>query len=107
MRYSEVTVLPEVCHLLATRVGAEAEVAFVDAVAAGDFAVEPLDDDDFPRMAEIMRQYGDLPLGFVDASLVALAERLDARDLLTTDRRHFSVVRPQHTRQFTLLPQAR
>lgn len=51
-----------------------------------------------------MRQYGDFPLGFVDASLVALAERLDARELLTTDRRHFSVVRPQHARQFTLLP---
>lgn len=101
-----VTVLPELCYLLATRLGAQAETAMIDAVAAGEFTVEPLDDDDYPRIADVMRQYRDLPLGFVDASLVALAERLDARELLTTDRRHFHVVRPQHTRHFTLSPRS-
>lgn len=99
-----VTVLPELCYLLSTRIGSEAESAFVRAVSAGEFTVEPLDDDDYERIAEVMTQYRDLPLGFVDASLVALAERLDVKELLTTDRRHFHVVRPQHTRQFTISP---
>lgn len=98
------TVLPELCFLLATQIGPEAETAFVRAVAAGEFTVEPLDDDDYERIAQLTTEYRDLPLGFVDASLVALAERLDVKELLTTDRRHFHVVRPQHTRQFTLSP---
>lgn len=99
-----VTVLPEITYLLSTRIGADAEIAFLDAVAGGEFVIEPADDDDLVRAAEIMRQYRDLPLGFVDASIVAISERLDARELLTTDRRHFGVVRPQHARSLTLLP---
>lgn len=102
-----VTVLPELAYLLATRVGTDAELAFIDAVAAGEFVVEPLDEDDLVRVADIMRQYRDLPLGFVDASVIAIAERLDVREILTTDRRHFLVVRPQHVRSLTLVPTPR
>ena len=99
-----VTVLPELSYLLATRISPDAEITFAAAVVAGEFILEPLDDDDVVRSAEIMRQYRDLPLGFVDASLVAIAERLDAREILTTDRRHFRVVRPQHVRSLALVP---
>jgi predicted nucleic acid-binding protein len=45
-----------------------------------------------------------LPLGAVDASVVATAERLGERALMTLDRRHFSVVRPRHTEAFEILP---
>jgi len=55
-------------------------------------------------MVELVAQYHDLPLGTVDASVVAAAERLDIREVATVDRRHFSVVRPKHTASFTLLP---
>jgi uncharacterized protein len=48
--------------------------------------------------------YGDLPLGSVDASVVAAAERLRATTVATLDRRHFGVVRPAHTEAFELLP---
>ena len=66
------------------------------AIADGEFTIEPLDDEDLPRIADIMHAYRDLPLGFVDASVVAIAERLEAREILTTDRKHFGVVRPRH-----------
>lgn len=46
----------------------------------------------------------DLPLGFVDASVVAVAERLGERQVATLDRRHFSVVRPRHVKAFRLVP---
>jgi len=49
-------------------------------------------------------QYRDLPLGTVDASVVATAERLNAREIATLDRRHFTVVRPADIDDFTLLP---
>ena len=99
-----VTVLPEVTYLLATRIGPAAEEAFVRAVAEGELAMESLEPDDLSRAAALMRQYADLPLGFVDASVAAVAERLGSRALLTTDRRHFGLVRPRHAPAFALLP---
>jgi hypothetical protein len=56
-------------------------------------------------MAELVRTYADLPLGAVDAAVVATAERLGASDLATLDRRHFSIVHPSHVGSFTLLPE--
>jgi uncharacterized protein len=99
-----VVVLPEVAYLLQKRIGPAAEEAFVRAVAEGEFRVEALEDDDIARAADLMREYGDFPLGFVDAAVVALTERLETREVLTTDRRHFSVVRPKHARRLALLP---
>jgi predicted nucleic acid-binding protein len=99
-----VTILAEVTYLLQTRIGPDAEGAFIRAVADGEFTIEPLEDEDLPRIADIMHAYRDLRLGFVDASVVAIAERLEARDVLTTDRKHFGVVRPSHVRALSLLP---
>ncbi|MFI5714029.1 hypothetical protein [Kribbella sp. NPDC051620] len=50
------------------------------------------------------RRYADLPLGLVDASVIALAEQLELQEIATLDRRHFSVVRPNHVDSFALLP---
>jgi predicted nucleic acid-binding protein len=99
-----VTILAEVTYLLQTRIGPIAEEAFVRAIADGEFAIEQIEDDDLPRIADLMHAYRDLPLGFVDASVVAVAERLEAREILTTDRKHFGVVRPRHARALSLLP---
>jgi predicted nucleic acid-binding protein len=99
-----VTILPEVTYLLQTRIGSAAEEAFVQALADGEFALEPLGDEDLSRIADVMHVYRDFPLGFVDASVVTIAERLETRDVLTTDRRHFGVIRPRHARSLSLLP---
>jgi predicted nucleic acid-binding protein len=99
-----VTMLAEAAYLLQTRIGIAAEEAFARAIADGEFNVEPLEDEDFARIADLVHAYRDLPLGFVDASIVAVAERLGTREILTTDRRHFGVVRPTHTKALTLLP---
>ena len=99
-----VTVIPEVAYLLQTRIGLDAEIEFVRSVADGELTAESVEAGDFDRAVALMERYADLMLGFVDASVVAVAERLDANEILTTDRRHFSVVRPQHTRSFALRP---
>lgn len=49
-------------------------------------------------------RYRDLPLGTVDASVIATAERFGIQQVATVDRRHFSIVRPRHTAAFELLP---
>ena len=45
-----------------------------------------------------------LPLGTVDASVVATCERLDITTVATTDRRDFTVVRPDHCDHLSILP---
>jgi uncharacterized protein len=97
-------VITEVAYLIETRLGWEAEVRFLGDLASGSFAVEPLHASDPIRIAELVAEYRDLPLGTVDASVIATAERLDATEVATLDRRHFSVVRPRHEVAFQLLP---
>ena len=99
-----VLVAAEVVQLLEARVGAEAEVRFVGALAAGELVVESVGAPDWERIAELVWQYRDLPLGTADASLVAAAERLGIVTVATLDRRHFSVVRPAHVAAFELRP---
>jgi uncharacterized protein len=98
------TVLPEISYLLSNRLGWRAEEAFIRSLADHEFELESLEAEDIERAAELIRAYSDLPLGFVDASIVAISERLEIRELLTTDRRHFSIVRPSHTKLLSLLP---
>ena len=97
-------VITEVTYLLGTRLDWQAEVRFLGDLASGDFAIEPLHATDPVRIAELVARYRDMPLGSVDASVVAAAERLGATEIATIDRRHFSVVRPRHTAAFELLP---
>jgi uncharacterized protein len=55
-------------------------------------------------MVQLIRRYADLPLGAVDASVIAIAERLAVTEIATLDRRDFQVVVPRHIKAFTLLP---
>lgn len=97
-----VTVLPEVTYLLRERLGEKAERAFVGALASGTLHVENATRGDLTRVAELLDQYRDI--GFVDASVVAIAERHKARRVATTDRRHFAAIRPRHLASFELVP---
>lgn len=100
-----VTILPEIAWLLGTRLGPAAEAAFARALADGEFDVEPLDDrEDLKRIAALTAEYLDSPVGFVDASVLAMAERLGVLTVLTTDRRHFAVLRPRHVSTLRLVP---
>lgn len=80
-------VLTEVCWLLER--WPEVEAAFLDEVARGTFELIHLSPADLTRMAELVRDYADFPLGAVDASVVAVAERFDVDRMATLDRRHF------------------
>lgn len=97
-------VITEVAYLIATRLGVSAEVRFIGDLASGTLISEPVRVDDWLRIAELVARYGDLPLGTVDASLVAAAERMDIKAIATLDRRDFAVVRPKHVTAFELLP---
>ena len=97
-------VVAEVTYLLGTPRSVEAEVRFLGDLASGDLVLEPVHARDLMRIAELVARYRDLPLGTVDASVIAAAERLHVTEVATTDRRHFGVVRPAHAEAFELLP---
>jgi predicted nucleic acid-binding protein len=96
-------VITEVAYLLGTRLGPDAEVRFLGDLAAGNLIPEPVAAGDWLRIAELVSRYRDLPLGTADASVVAAAERMGAKQVATFDRRHFSVVQPEGD-PFELLP---
>lgn len=88
--------------MIQRRFGAKAECAFLKGLL--DVEIEPPNRTDWQRMIELVTKYSDLPLGATDASIVALAERLEATKLITLDREHFSAVQPLHAEGFELLP---
>ena len=97
-------VLPELDHMLRTRGAPEAMDWVLDDVRRGIFVVEDLRRDDYTRVAEVCEQYADADVGFVDAAVLAVVERLGETKLATLDRRHFSVLRPRHIEALELLP---
>jgi predicted nucleic acid-binding protein len=99
------TIVAEVCYMISRyNFGSAAEAAFLRSFADGDLVVANLVEDDFERMAQLVEQYADFPLGGSDASVIAIAERRSITTILTIDRRHFSAVRPKHVEAFDLLP---
>lgn len=98
-------VITEVVYLLGRRLGSADELRFLQDLESGLFLVEPVPSGDWPRIAEPVWRYRDLPLGTVDASVIAAAERLKVREIATLDRRHFTVVQPQGIDAFELLPE--
>ena len=88
-----------------TRQRAEVEADFLGSFGRdGPFEMVDLQTNDWARVTSLLRTYADLPLGVVDASVIAVAERLKASQIATLDHRHFTVVRPSHIPAFGLLP---
>ncbi|MGW4423423.1 type II toxin-antitoxin system VapC family toxin [Streptosporangium sp. NPDC004631] len=98
------TIVTEVCQLIERRQGSKAEAAFLSSFRAGLVLVE-VTTENLDRMSELVEMYANLPLGAVDASVIAVAERLGLTEAATLDRRHFTVVRPRHVDALTLLPE--
>lgn len=97
-------VVPETCYLMGTHLGRRAELAFVQALADGELTVVHFTAEDLARCAALLKTYGDAAIGFVDASVAAVAERLKITTILTTDRRHFAIIKDRDGRPYTLLP---
>lgn len=97
-------IVAEVDHLVAARGGRSALSAWRADLVAGAFLVEW-----WPgaigSAVSVAERYADSGLGLTDASLVALAQRLETIEIATLDERHFRAVRPlEGGNAFRLLP---
>lgn len=97
-------VIPEACYLLNHYLGTVAETSFLQSLSRGEITLDHFQEEDLFRCMELMEKYKRLNLGFVDVSVVAMCERRNISTILTTDRKHFSVVRSKQDRSFQLLP---
>ena len=97
-------VLAELDYWCHERLSGDAWLTFLEDLLAGVYRAEPPTGPDFQRCLELQRSYRDLRLGVVDASVLALVERLGEPKLATLDRRHFGVLRPAHIDALELLP---
>ena len=77
---------------------------FLYELLASEVVLESIDRTDLRRIGEILEQYADSRLDFVDAAIIAIAERRDVTRVLTLDHRDFAMVRPRHCAHFEILP---
>lgn len=97
-------VLVEVDYWIGQRLGAGAFVALLADIEAGAYRIVDLQPADYTRVRELVDRYADAAIGFVDASVLAIVERLGEPKLATLDRRHFGLLRPRHVDSLELVP---
>lgn len=99
------TVVTETSWMIESRLGPAAEAAFLREVTSGASLTRiDLDTPDWTRAIDLIDTYADLGLGLVDASVIAIAERLGVTTIATVNPREFRVVRPVHCDAFDLVP---
>jgi len=96
-------VVPETCFILRVSMGLDAEVVFLQSLS-GYLMLEHQSPDDISRAIEINEKYRDADFGFVDATVMAMAERLKIEVVLTVDYRDFAIFQPNHCDAFRLIP---
>jgi predicted nucleic acid-binding protein len=98
-------VLVEVDYWIHQRLQPGALVALLGDIEDGAYAVENLVRADYRRVREVCDRYADADVGFVDAAVLAVVERLDEPKLASLDHRHFGTLRPRHCDALALLPE--
>ncbi|MBA2382309.1 MAG: PIN domain-containing protein [Chloroflexi bacterium] len=97
-------VLVEVDYWIQQRLHPGVLVALLADIESGAYVVAELASVDYVRARELCDQYADADIGFVDAAVMAIVERLNEPKLATLDRRHFGLLRPRHRDAIELLP---
>ncbi len=102
--YLPEAVLPELAYLVLRDLGYRVWIAFLNSIAEGELPILSTELQDLKRAAEILEKYADSKIDYVDVIIMAIAERLDIKRILTVDRRDFSLFRPRHCDAFEIIP---
>jgi hypothetical protein len=97
-------VLVELDYWASQRLGPGALVAVLDDIRRGAYVVADVLDVDYQRIRDLCDRYADSDIGFVDAAVLTITERLGEPKLATLDHRHFRTLRPRHVDALELLP---
>jgi len=94
-------VVTEASYLLDFSVELQANLQTL--LTLGNIRVEPIEKNERPRLASLIKKYDSLPMDYADATLVLLAERLGTTQVVSLDRRDFGVYRVGR-KAFQILP---
>jgi hypothetical protein len=97
-------ILPELAYMVVRDMGHLTWIRFLESVLACELSLIFTTRSDLKRAVKIMRDYADSRVDFVDCVIMAVAERLNVKHILTVDRKHFSLFRPKHCEFFELSP---
>jgi len=97
-------VLTELAYLVIRDLGYDVLIKFLRAVASGELTLIAAEPQDLKRAADILEEYADSKIDFVDSVVMAIAERLNIKRILTVDRRDFGMFRPAHCEFFEIVP---
>ena len=97
-------VIVEFDYLTQSRKILQGPKILLEDILDGAFNVISLTFTDYERCRELVSQYSDFDIGFVDAAVLAVTERLNEPKLATLDHRHFHTLRPRHVNSLQLLP---
>lgn len=95
-------VLTETLHLVGPRWAAQK--ICLEFLLRGAFLLVPQSATSLKRISILMEKYRSVPMGYADATLVALGEELDTDRVFTLDHRGFSVYRLNQRKAFRLFP---
>jgi predicted nucleic acid-binding protein len=77
-------VITETCHMLDFSV--DAQLDFLEWASQGGLQINELGGADLDRMIDLTRKYRDRPMDLADASLIVASEKLDLKQVISTDR---------------------
>jgi predicted nucleic acid-binding protein len=97
-------VLAEAAHLLSDVRGGR--IACIDFFLKGGAVLVPSTEISLKRCRDLIEKYTDLPMDLADATLVVLAEELNANTVFTFDK-DFRVYRIHGRRAFDIVPRLR
>jgi predicted nucleic acid-binding protein len=98
-------VLVEVDYWINERLHQGVLLRFLDDLISESFSGIDLLPSDYARVRQLCDTYADANIGFVDAAVMAVVERLNEPKLATLDHRHFGMLRPRHVDALRLLPE--
>ena len=100
--YSTEAVLTEVLYLLNFSI--TAQCAALDFVLESVVEIVPASTMSLKKTKNLMKKYADLPMDFADATIVYLATETRMQNVVTFDRKDFTIYRLPKNQSFTIMP---
>jgi len=100
--YSTEAVLTEVLYLL--NFSLLAQCAALDFVLESVVDIVPASTKSLKKTKTLMEKYADLPMDFADATIVCLAEETGIQNVVTFDRKYFTIYRLPKKQSFIIVP---
>jgi predicted nucleic acid-binding protein len=100
--YSTEAVLTEVLYLF--NFSTRAQCAAIDFVLKAVVEIVPASIESLRKAKNLMKKYADLPMDYADASIVCLATETGMQNIVTLDKKYFTIYKLPKKKCFTIMP---